>query len=59
MAPRQVQPNAGSRSRYRNPADRAEEFAAEQRRLKDEAAERRKVSAAKAPRASRVRGKKP
>jgi hypothetical protein len=43
MLPSQ-QPSSGARPRPRTPAERAEEFTAVQRRLKAEAAERRKQS---------------
>ncbi len=42
------QPRGASRPRFQTPAERAELFAADQRRLKQEAAERRERRAAEA-----------
>jgi hypothetical protein len=44
----QRRPERGPRPKPRTPAERGEEFAADQRRMKAEAAERRNAAAAKA-----------
>jgi hypothetical protein len=50
MAPAQGPPHGDARPRARTPAERAEEAANVQRRLKREAAERREAAAAAKPR---------
>jgi hypothetical protein len=49
MAPTQPPQRMNARPRAKTPAERAEEATAVQRRLKEEAAERRRIAAAKAP----------
>jgi hypothetical protein len=49
MAPTQPPVRMNARPRAKTPAERAEEATAVQRRLKEEAAERRRIAAAKAP----------
>ena len=52
MAPHQTSMRTNARPRAKTPAERAEEATAVQRRLKEEAAERRRIAAASPQRAS-------
>ena len=49
MAPTQPPQRMNARPRAKTPAERADEATAVQRRLKEEAAERRRIAAARAP----------
>jgi hypothetical protein len=56
VSPDDPQPSPSARPRRKTASERAEEFDAEQRRLKEEAAERREAAAKKSAKESR--GKK-